>query len=548
MTSRLDLKLAAALSTIVILVSGAYGVVLVRTQNQRSLDNLVLGAGQLSKSITSATWHAMLDDKREAAYDIMRVIAQKQGVDGIRIFNREGRLMFTTRDSDPDQVLNRRPELCASCHTGTAVKTRIPDALRYRLSDNPQGHHILSMVTPIYNEPSCSQAACHAHPSSIRVVGVLDVALGVDQLEAESASIRVQVLTTTLSEIAIMVLFIFSFTRRFVARPIRELIAGTKAVSEMDLDRPIVIRNRSREIDALVDSFNSMRHRLRTAIADLNEFTAKLETKVAERTEQLKVAHQKLLHTDRLASLGQLSASVAHEINNPIGGVLNLAMLMQRIMKESGIPAGREAEFRSYLGQIVNETSRVGRIVSDLLAFSRRSKPQRANADLNKIVSDTIPLIRHKMKLANVECELNLTPALPAVFCDASQIQQVVVTLVMNATEATLNKESRRVRVATRLSIDSHAVELIVDDNGDGIAPENLGKVFDPFFTTKPEGKGVGLGLAVLYGIVRAHEGEVEVSSRVGAGSVFVVTLPLQPANRTSEPSSVEVIHAGPPQ
>ena len=119
---------------------------------------------------------------------------------------------------------------------------------------------------------------------------------------------------------------------------------------------------------------------------EINQFTAKLETKVAERTEELHAAHQKLRQTDRLASLGQLAASVAHEINNPISGVLNLSMLMQRMLKDDGIPPERIPEFRKYLAQVVQETSRVGRIVSDLLSFSRRSKPQRAEADLNRIV------------------------------------------------------------------------------------------------------------------------------------------------------------------
>ena len=145
-----------------------------------------------------------------------------------------------------------------------------------------------------------------------------------------------------------------------------------------------------------------MRERLGLAMDEINQFTAKLETKVAERTEELRAAHQKLRQTDRLASLGQLAASVAHEINNPISGVLNLAMLMQRILKDDGIPPERIPEYRKYLAQVVQETSRVGRIVSDLLSFSRRSKPQRAEADLNRIVKTTLSLTSHKLKLANV--------------------------------------------------------------------------------------------------------------------------------------------------
>jgi two-component system NtrC family sensor kinase len=170
--------------------------------------------------------------------------------------------------------------------------------------------------------------------------------------------------------------------------------------------------------------------------------------------------------------------------------------------------------------------------VSDLLAFSRRSKPQRSDADLNKLVRSTLSLISHKLKLSDCEADLDLASDLPPVLCDASQMQQVILNLLMNAAEATQSKGGGRVRVTTRVSAAGRDVELVVEDNGEGIAPENLGKVFHPFFTTKPEGKGVGLGLAVLYGIVQAHDGEVDVKSTQGQGTTFTVTLPLSRASQ----------------
>ncbi len=206
------------------------------------------------------------------------------------------------------------------------------------------------------------------------------------------------------------------FTRRFVASPIQQLIAGTKAVSAMDLNQPIDVgaARGTQELDELVDAFNRMRERLKVAIADLNEMQQTLETKVDDRTQQLKAAQKKLVQSDRLATLGQLAASVAHEINNPISGVLNLSMLLERLMVSGNYPAGREAEFRKYLGMISAETARVGRIVSDLLAFSRRSKPQRAPADLNKLVQTTIGLADHKLKLISAEVVLDFRPDLPS--------------------------------------------------------------------------------------------------------------------------------------
>jgi C4-dicarboxylate-specific signal transduction histidine kinase len=282
-----------------------------------------------------------------------------------------------------------------------------------------------------------------------------------------------------------------------------------------------------------------MRDRLRTALAEINQFTQNLESKVDERTRQLKTAQKKLLQSDRMASLGQLSASVAHEINNPISGVLNLSMLMQRMLKDDGVPVNRIGEFRKYLSQVTSETTRVGRIVSDLLAFSRRSKPHRAPADLNQIVKMTLSLVAHKMKLSNVAVETSLREDLPAAPCDQSQIQQVVLNLVLNAAEATQSKTDRRVSVST--AAGDGMVLLTVSDNGEGIPPENLARIFDPFFTTKPDGKGVGLGLAVSFGIIEAHGGDIEVKSSVGEGTTFTVSLPLVQPVPPGEPPAVEV-------
>ena len=180
-----------------------------------------------------------------------------------------------------------------------------------------------------------------------------------------------------------------------------------------------------------------------------------------------------------------------------------------------------------YLARISQETARVGRIVCDLLSFSRRSKPQRSAADLNNLVRTTVSLVGHKLKLNETDVELDLPPGIPAVKCDSSQIQQVILNLVLNAAEATLSRHGGTVKVQTRVSTDGRFVELLVNDNGEGIAPENLRKIFDPFFTTKSEGKGVGLGLAVVYGIIQAHDGDIDVKSKLGEGTVFTVSLPL---------------------
>jgi two-component system NtrC family sensor kinase len=540
MPRKLGPKLILSLTILIVAISGVSGYLNFRTQKKQLVETMVLGADQLSRGITGATWHAMLDDDRPAAYEIMRVIADKQGVDRIRMFNREGRLVFSTDSQEKPGVTTLSNEVCASCHSQKPIQNRPTEDSRVRYTTSPTGAKTISMVTPIYNEPSCSNASCHAHQASTKVLGVVDVALSLDPVRKQTRAITLQTVLWTAFEVGIGAAFVILFTRRFVATPIQDLIRGTKAVSAMELDQPIVSAHRSQEIDELVDSFNRMRERLKIAVAELNEMQQTLESKVDERTQQLKTAQRKLIQSDRLATLGQLAASVAHEINNPVSGVLNLSMLLERLMAKGEYPAGREAEFRKYLGLISAETARVGRIVSDLLAFSRRSKPQRAPADLNKLVRPTLGLADHKLKLISAEVVLDMQENLPLVECDSSQIQQVILNLVLNGAQAMQPRGGGQLTIRTRLA-DQDSVELCVQDTGEGIAPENLSKIFDPFFTTKAEGKGVGLGLAVLYGIVKAHEGEVEVTSQRDVGTTFTVTLPLKSQKSDAELREVQV-------
>jgi two-component system, NtrC family, sensor kinase len=524
MPTKLAQRLIIYLTLIVVIAGAVTGFFQIKTQERQLLETIVQGADQLSNGISSATWHAMLADNRESAYKIMNTIALRQGINKIRIFNREGRVMFSTDTLDSKSV-SIKDQICAVCHAGTKPLITPDPKNRAQIIYNASGRRELAMVTPIYNEPPCSNADCHAHPANLKVLGVLDVVYNLDNVDRIVTGIQERMILYTSFSILLMGGFIFIFVRRTVHKPIKKLIEGTRAISAMQLDQPIEI-NSSDEIGELAKSFNIMRERLMLTIGELNDLTQSLETKVQKRTEQLKTVNQKLFQSDRLASLGQLSASVAHEINNPIAGVLNLSMLLKRIITEDGIPPHRIEEVRRYLDQISGETSRVGRIVMDLLAFSRRSSPQRTMTDLNSIIHRTLSIIDHKLKLANVDLELKLHPALPLIKCDHSQIQQVLVNLIMNAAEATHAKGAGKVCVTTMPAASEGSVLLLISDNGDGIPAESLSKIFDPFFTTKDEGKGVGLGLAVVYGIVESHGGDIEVESKVGEGTTFRVQLP----------------------
>lgn len=516
-------RLILALTVIVALVASVSAYLGARSQETALLNEMVTGADQLSHSITAATWQAMRADRRADAYEIMESIARQQGIESIRIFNKEGLVTFSTDPVAADRV-DKSAEACFLCHAREAPLVRVDTPSRARVYRGLDGRRKLAMVTPLYNEPACATAGCHAHPKERQVLGVLDVAMDVEPVDRQVATIRRNATVWAVVETLLIGSLIVVFTRQVVSRPIRVLVRGTQAVAAMDLDRRIEIDS-SDEFGELARAFDLMRQRLKSALAENNEFTRLLEDRVAERTRQLGFAERKLIQSDRMASLGQLAASVAHEINNPVAGVLNFNMLMDRLVTADGIPHGRVADFQKYVRASIAELERVGRIVSDLLAFSRQSSPARADADLTAIVNQTVALLAHKFELAGVRLDLRLADDLPPLRCDASQIQQVVLNLVMNAVEA--SRAGGVVEVATVSVPEDSTVELVVSDSGVGIPEENLARVYEPFFSTKGEGKGVGLGLAVVYGIVHAHGAAIDVTSAPGKGTTFRVAFPL---------------------
>jgi two-component system, NtrC family, sensor kinase len=523
---RLAPRLIAGLVVILVAVEGLFAFFNLRAEEGQLLREAVLSTDQLARSLTSATWHAMLADHREDAYKVMETMGHRQGVDRIRMVNAQGAVTFTT----DTQASATRDGALDALWRGDRPEQRRTATERSRFFDGPAGGRKLGLRTPIYNEISCRTAACHAHPDNVPVLGVLDVVVDIGNVDDELADLARREVLMSGTHLLLVAIFVVIFTRQFVSKPIGKLIEGTHAVSVLDLDRPLEIQTGT-ELDALSDAFNVMRERLREARDELAAFTQELEAKVEQRSRQLDAARAKLIHSDRLASLGQLAASVAHEVNNPIGSVINLTMLLRRIMGSGGIPPGREEEFRKHLQRIEEETTRVGRIVSDLLSFSRRSKPQRDPSDLNAIVGKTIDLLHHKLDLAGVNAKLELDPALAQVPCDRSQIEQVLINLVMNAAEAV----GRGGKVVVRTAREPETALLEVADNGPGIPDDVLPRIYDPFFTTKDAGKGVGLGLAVVYGIVEAHGGSIDVNSRAGQGATFTVHLPMHPNGRPEE-------------
>jgi len=241
--------------------------------------------------------------------------------------------------------------------------------------------------------------------------------------------------------------------------------------------------------------------------------------------QELKEAQEQVIAQEKLASLGKLSATIAHEINNPLAAVLTYNRLMIKQNRNGRLTPEREEEIARYLSVMESETARCGEIVKNLLAFSRQSKISIENKNINEIVDRTLTLLSHDLGMKGINVVKRIEPALPEIQCDFKQIQQALLNIVGNASEAMV--EGGILTVAVKCATEGRTMEIKISDTGCGIAKKHLKNIFEPFFTTKEEGKGVGLGLSVVYGIVTRHRGAIDVESEPGKGTTFTLRLPL---------------------
>ena len=319
----------------------------------------------------------------------------------------------------------------------------------------------------------------------------------------------------------------FAFTHRLVIHPVRRLVAATKRVRAGTLDEHVPVSG-SGEIGVLEESFNEMERSLSAARAERNELLQGLERQVRERTAALERAQAQLIQTEKLSSLGKLSASIAHEINNPLAGILTTAKLLIRTIGETPDDP-RTASTIRLLTLVQRETERCSAIVRNLLGFARERALTLTDADVNAALDEALFLVANQLALQGIDLQRDLTPV-PAVRSDFGQLRQAFANIMINACDAMPEGGTLRVRSAFVAAEGVIAIEIA--DTGVGISPEQLTKVLDPFFTTKE--KGTGLGLSVVYGVVERHGGRLSIESAPGAGTTVTIRLPLSGAETQS--------------
>jgi two-component system NtrC family sensor kinase len=285
-----------------------------------------------------------------------------------------------------------------------------------------------------------------------------------------------------------------------VSGPITQMVAASKEVASGNLETRVHVQTND-ELHFLAESFNDMAESLQQRDKDLKDF-----------------ATERIMQSEKLALIGQLSANIAHELNNPLQGIVTFSHLLLEENQET------DSNTQFSLEKIVGQANRCRDIIRGLLDFSRQRQPDKTFFDVNSIVDDCVSLVEQQALFHNIHIIRNLQSDLPMAVIDPGQIERVFMNLIINAAEAM--DGSGHLTISTRENKNTGDIEIAFSDTGTGISEENLKKIFDPFFTTKDVGHGTGLGLAISYGLVRSHKGTIFVESEVGKGSTFIVIIP----------------------
>jgi two-component system NtrC family sensor kinase len=508
-----------------VVIFALLGYLNIRLHRQHLEAATLASAERVSDVIKHSTTYYMLRNDREGLYHAIQTMADDPGMIKVRILDQEGRVSYSTDPAEVSHVLDKTAEACYGCHNQSQPLARLNRPDRFRIYRNGGGHRVLGIITPIENQPSCSNAECHAHPASQQVLGVLDTNLSLATADAQLAvSNRLTVAYTTVAMVLVAILS-WLFVWRVVARPINALKNGTEHLSRGELGYQIDVHSKD-EVGDLALSFNGMSLQLRAANEQVVNWAKNLEDRVEEKTSELRSAQEHVLHVEKMATLGKMAAVVAHEVNNPLSGILTYAKLLRKWVLSGQAGNEKREEAMQCLDLIASESRRCGELIKNLLTLSRTAPMNVQATDLHEVVDRCLLLVRHNLELVGIELQLKLAEDLPLVQCDPAQIEQVLLALIMNAIDAmprggTLWLEARR-------SHDDTAIEILVRDDGAGIFPDVLPQIFEPFVTTKENGRGVGLGLAISRGIVERHGGRIEVQSELGRGTAFTVTLPMQ--------------------
>ncbi len=418
MVTKIGSKLILVVGITALLTIGIFSYFNIRSHSASLLAEVEQSANQLSETVIHSTRYDMLLNQRDRINKIINTIGEQPSIRTVRVINKSGAIIYSSHQGDIGMLVDKNEESCYACHAANKPLERLPIKGRTRIfRPVPASPRVLGIISPIYNEESCWQADCHAHQKSQTVLGVLDITISLEEVDKQIQKSEMEIIIFAITAVIALSFIISFFVRRWVVKPVNELLKATNQVGVGNLNY-IIKDKRKDELGMLARSFNNM-------------------------TQKLSEARMQLFQSDKMASLGRLAAGVAHEINNPLTGVLTYSSFLLKRTENN-------PELQEDLKVIVRETKRSREIVKSLLDFARQSVPKKNEADINEIINRSISVIENQLTINHVKLNKNLNANLPTITVDANQMQQVFINLIVNAADA-IGQSGGTISISTAL-------------------------------------------------------------------------------------------------
>ena len=484
-------KMSLTIGVVLVVVFGISSYLTYRIQSEQALTATKTQAILLTRGLKNTIRIGMESGHTESLVSIFQTVGTLPGVEKLRVFNEEGKIRYSAK---PAEVGHLTDELDYTVYRSPERSTPFQSEVT--------GHRSFCMVDPIENEAKCRRC----HPQDVEVLGVLDVCLSMEDTEKSIAFNRFLLLSSTGLAVILTSGIASILLKRFVSRPVAQLVKTMESVEAGKLDGRAEIRTGD-ELGRLGNSFNEMIRKLSDAQDELEKFH-----------------HRQLARADRLASLGEMAAGIAHEIKNPLAGIYGAAQVLANEFPE-GDPK------REIVGEMMTLLKRLDNTIKDLLNFARYTEPQLTKGNLNDVIDKVLFLVQQIPEGKRARIRREFDPGMPEIEMDQEQVKQVFLNLALNALQARPDSVTLTIRTHGEVPADvldiryrSGYVMATVSDDGPGIPPDKLGKIFQPFFTTKEN--GTGLGLSMTRKILDLHEGRITAGSGPGGGATFTVFLP----------------------
>lgn len=515
------------LSVILFLLFG----VIFRSVHQQYLNTVIRQNGNnISSMVEGALYYSMLTNDKGALQSTLDIINTMPGIEEASMYDNTDRLVYSSFTADTANTGNPN---CIACHED--LNTMFPlKEKSYRIIDirsacimnqTEKGHRQLLIRTPILNETSCYVSACHAHQASDEVLGSLIIKIPLNDLDTAIQKTSAEFYLFATIATVILVAFLIFFTSRNIKVPLNAIVTASESVSKGDKSTRLEIKpSLLDDMRVVSEAFNNMLDSLNAANMELENWSHQLEYKVQKKSDELSEIQNELIRIERIASLGKLSSSVAHEINNPLSGVLTYTKLVHKQLEKLNMDSKSKESMLKYLTIIENETKRCGDIVKGLLDFSRKDEENFEIKSLHKILHEVYELMFHQTKISNINFYTEFLASIDTISCRENQIKQACIAILVNSIEAV--SENGEILIRTT-NPDTETIKIEIIDNGVGIAPGDIQHIFEPFFSAKQKASGIGLGLSIVHGIVQNHKGKIEVDSELGKQTNMSIILPL---------------------